>query len=108
MEYGHMIQTAQMKDDPLVRMQVSLFLQLFSNWNKLHSHWISSKLFFLEIQWGSVLPKDQNLNWTNVTKHEYFVLQYVAAFAVSSTASNLHRIGKPFNPLLGETYELVR
>ena len=54
MEYGHMIQTAQMKDDPLVRMQ------------------------------------------------------YVAAFAISSTASTLHRIGKPFNPLLGETYELVR
>ena len=32
----------------------------------------------------------------------------MAAFAVSSTASNLHRVGKPFNPLLGETYELVR
>ncbi|CAB4004030.1 oxysterol-binding -related 1-like isoform X2, partial [Paramuricea clavata] len=54
MEYGHMLQTAQTKDDPLVRMQ------------------------------------------------------YVAAFAVSATASNLHRVGKPFNPLLGETYELVR
>ncbi|XP_028404938.1 oxysterol-binding protein-related protein 1-like [Dendronephthya gigantea] len=54
MEYGHMLKTAQLKDDPFVRMQ------------------------------------------------------YVAAFAVSSTASNLHRVGKPFNPLLGETYELVR
>ncbi|XP_078384426.1 oxysterol-binding protein-related protein 1-like [Oculina patagonica] len=35
-------------------------------------------------------------------------MQYVCAFAISSTASNLDRLGKPFNPLLGETYELVR
>ncbi|XP_048589891.1 oxysterol-binding protein-related protein 1 isoform X2 [Nematostella vectensis] len=35
-------------------------------------------------------------------------LQYVAAFAISATSSNLDRVGKPFNPLLGETYELVR
>lgn len=35
-------------------------------------------------------------------------LEYVAAFAVSATASNWDRIGKPFNPLLGETYQLVR
>ncbi|XP_068736521.1 oxysterol-binding protein-related protein 1-like [Montipora capricornis] len=35
-------------------------------------------------------------------------LQYVSAFAISATASNLDRVGKPFNPLLGETYELVR
>jgi hypothetical protein len=27
---------------------------------------------------------------------------------VSATASNWERIGKPFNPLLGETYELIR
>ncbi|XP_043467114.1 oxysterol-binding protein-related protein 2 isoform X1 [Leptopilina heterotoma] len=33
-------------------------------------------------------------------------LQYVAAFAVSALASNWNRLGKPFNPLLGETYEL--
>ena len=37
-----------------------------------------------------------------------FIFQYVAAFAVSSIASNEFRIGKPFNPLLGETYELDR
>ncbi|VDP75580.1 unnamed protein product, partial [Schistosoma mattheei] len=30
----------------------------------------------------------------------------VSAFAVSSMSSNAGRIGKPFNPLLGETYEL--
>lgn len=35
-------------------------------------------------------------------------LEYVTAFAVSATASNWERIGKPFNPLLGETYELCR
>ena len=33
----------------------------------------------------------------------------VAAFAVSSFALNYHRAGrKPFNPILGETYECVR
>jgi len=34
--------------------------------------------------------------------------QLVTAFAVSATASNWDRIGKPFNPLLGETYHLER
>ncbi|XP_023671311.1 oxysterol-binding protein-related protein 1 [Paramormyrops kingsleyae] len=35
-------------------------------------------------------------------------LKCVAAFAVSAVASQWERTGKPFNPLLGETYELVR
>jgi len=35
-------------------------------------------------------------------------MEYVSAFAVSATASNWERVGKPFNPLLGETYELER
>ncbi|KAH0553918.1 oxysterol-binding protein-related protein 2 [Cotesia glomerata] len=35
-------------------------------------------------------------------------LEYVSAFAVSALASNWERLGKPFNPLLGETYELER
>ncbi|XP_037082004.1 oxysterol-binding protein-related protein 2-like [Pollicipes pollicipes] len=35
-------------------------------------------------------------------------MQYVAAFAVSGLASNWERVGKPFNPLLGETFELHR
>ena len=35
-------------------------------------------------------------------------IQYIAAFAVSEYASTGEgRIGKPFNPLLGETYEYV-
>lgn len=35
-------------------------------------------------------------------------LVYVAAFAASEYASTIGRIAKPFNPLLGETYEYVR
>ena len=37
-----------------------------------------------------------------------FFVQYVAAFVVSSIASNIDRLSKPFNPLLGETYEFTR
>ncbi|KAI4273377.1 MAG: hypothetical protein LQ337_004672 [Flavoplaca oasis] len=33
---------------------------------------------------------------------------YVAAFASSEYASTIGRVAKPFNPLLGETYEYVR
>ena len=32
----------------------------------------------------------------------------MSTFAVSALASNYERMGKPFNPLLGETYELKR
>ena len=33
----------------------------------------------------------------------------IAAFAMSSYALSYHRVGrKPFNPILGETYEWVR
>ncbi|XP_068191542.1 oxysterol-binding protein-related protein 2-like [Antennarius striatus] len=35
-------------------------------------------------------------------------MQAIAAFAVSAVASQWDRTGKPFNPLLGETYELIR
>lgn len=35
-------------------------------------------------------------------------LKYIAAFAVSALACNYDRMGKPFNPLLGETYEIDR
>ncbi|GFY76474.1 oxysterol-binding protein-related protein 1 [Trichonephila inaurata madagascariensis] len=34
-------------------------------------------------------------------------MEYVATFAVACISSNWDRLGKPFNPLLGETYELV-
>ncbi|KAF7663912.1 hypothetical protein LDENG_00195910 [Lucifuga dentata] len=35
-------------------------------------------------------------------------LCYMAAFTVSSYSTTIHRTGKPFNPLLGETFELDR
>lgn len=35
-------------------------------------------------------------------------MQYVIGFSVSALASNWERLGKPFNPLLGETFELER
>lgn len=35
-------------------------------------------------------------------------LVYVAAYAASEYASTIGRVAKPFNPLLGETYEYVR
>ncbi|XP_071773109.1 oxysterol-binding protein-related protein 1-like isoform X1 [Centroberyx gerrardi] len=35
-------------------------------------------------------------------------MKCVAAFAVSAVGSQWERTGKPFNPLLGETYELIR
>ena len=34
--------------------------------------------------------------------------EYVCAFAVSAIAFNHNRLSKPFNPILGETYELTR
>ncbi|RPA79341.1 hypothetical protein BJ508DRAFT_142328 [Ascobolus immersus RN42] len=40
---------------------------------------------------------------TRATPDERLV--YVAAFAASEYASTLNRVAKPFNPLLGETYE---
>jgi hypothetical protein len=35
-------------------------------------------------------------------------LAWVAAFTVSAYATTLFRTGKPFNPLLGETFEFDR
>jgi hypothetical protein len=35
-------------------------------------------------------------------------MEYIAAFAVSSISNNIDRLSKPFNPVLGETYELNR
>lgn len=35
-------------------------------------------------------------------------MAYVAAFTISAYATTSTRTGKPFNPLLGETYEFDR
>lgn len=39
---------------------------------------------------------------------KYAFILNSSGFAVSALASNWERLGKPFNPLLGETYELQR
>nr|XP_033491999.1 oxysterol-binding protein-related protein 1-like isoform X1 [Epinephelus lanceolatus]XP_033492000.1 oxysterol-binding protein-related protein 1-like isoform X1 [Epinephelus lanceolatus] len=44
----------------------------------------------------------------NATTDSVERMKCVAAFAVSAVASQWERTGKPFNPLLGETYELIR
>ncbi|XP_055084380.1 oxysterol-binding protein-related protein 1-like isoform X3 [Periophthalmus magnuspinnatus] len=44
----------------------------------------------------------------NATTDSIERMKCVAAFAVSAVASQWERTGKPFNPLLGETYELIR
>ncbi|CAL9695725.1 unnamed protein product [Knipowitschia caucasica] len=48
------------------------------------------------------------LQQANATQDSIERMKCVAAFAVSAVASQWERTGKPFNPLLGETYELVR
>ncbi|KAK6308255.1 hypothetical protein J4Q44_G00215260 [Coregonus suidteri] len=53
---------------------------------------------------GTHSPHPQSLHPVNSID----CMQVVAAFAVSSVASQWDRTGKLFNPLLGETYELTR
>lgn len=48
------------------------------------------------------------IHQANTSSNSIERMQCVAAFAVSAVASQWERTGKPFNPLLGETYELVR
>ncbi|XP_061878640.1 oxysterol-binding protein-related protein 1-like isoform X2 [Entelurus aequoreus] len=48
------------------------------------------------------------LHQANASTDSVERMKCVAAFAVSAVASQWERTGKPFNPLLGETYELVR
>ncbi|XP_023010393.3 oxysterol-binding protein-related protein 1 isoform X1 [Maylandia zebra] len=48
------------------------------------------------------------IHQANATTDSIERMKCVAAFAVSAVASQWERTGKPFNPLLGETYELIR
>lgn len=41
-------------------------------------------------------------------KDPFEQLAYVAAFTISSYSTTVNRTSKPFNPLLGETYECDR
>lgn len=43
-----------------------------------------------------------------ILKYYTYPLQLVTAFIISTLSSNLNRLNKPFNPLLGETFELQR
>ncbi|CAB1326319.1 unnamed protein product [Coregonus sp. 'balchen'] len=47
------------------------------------------------------------IHQANTTTDSIERMKCVAAFAVSAVASQWERTGKPFNPLLGETYELI-
>lgn len=48
------------------------------------------------------------IHQANTTTDSIERMKCVAAFAVSAVASQWERTGKPFNPLLGETFELIR
>ncbi|KAM3857865.1 oxysterol-binding protein-related protein 3-like [Diretmus argenteus] len=55
------------------------------------------------------LEYSELLDTANQTRDPYQRMVYVATFAVSAYASSFHRAGsKPFNPVLGETYECDR
>uniref|UniRef100_A0A7N6ATU2 Oxysterol-binding protein n=1 Tax=Anabas testudineus TaxID=64144 RepID=A0A7N6ATU2_ANATE len=55
------------------------------------------------------LEYSELLDRANQTQDPYQRMVYVATFAISSYASTYHRAGsKPFNPVLGETYECDR
>nr|ABF22369.1 oxysterol-binding protein-like protein 3 [Takifugu rubripes] len=55
------------------------------------------------------LEYSELLDTANQTQDPYQRMVYVATFAVSAYASTHHRAGsKPFNPVLGETYECDR
>lgn len=41
-------------------------------------------------------------------KDSFEQMAYVAAFTISSYSTTVNRTSKPFNPLLGETYECDR
>uniref|UniRef100_A0A672QCB9 Oxysterol-binding protein n=1 Tax=Sinocyclocheilus grahami TaxID=75366 RepID=A0A672QCB9_SINGR len=70
-----------------------------------HEHQGSTMSPFITVSFMSF----QISNVYFLSKRMYvFSIQCVAAFAVSAVASQWERTGKPFNPLLGETYELVR
>ncbi|TNN88101.1 Oxysterol-binding protein-related protein 3 [Liparis tanakae] len=55
------------------------------------------------------LEYSELLDTANSTQDPYQRMVYVATFAISAYASTYHRAGsKPFNPVLGETYECDR
>lgn len=56
-----------------------------------------------ELEYSELLDKAAEVD------DPYERMVYIAAFAVSSYGSSYFRAGnKPFNPILGETYECIR
>ncbi|CAF2975068.1 unnamed protein product [Rotaria socialis] len=55
-----------------------------------------------ELEYSSVLDTAAKIN------NNWEQLAYVAAFTISSYSTTTTRVNKPFNPLLGETYECDR
>ena len=47
------------------------------------------------------------LDEANKTDDQGLALCYIMGFGVSSNAGTINRLKKPFNPLLGETFEYV-
>jgi hypothetical protein len=47
------------------------------------------------------------LSQASSIKDQYLRLAYIAGFIVSSVSLNINRILKPFNPILGETFEYI-
>lgn len=88
-------------NEPLNMLQVSKLLlhKLLSTCNNE----IIFQRLCEELEYSELLDKAAELD------DPYERMVYVAAFAVSSYASSTYRAGnKPFNPLLGETYECIR
>ncbi|GBP38692.1 Oxysterol-binding protein-related protein 1 [Eumeta japonica] len=79
LEYAHLLRLAAEQTDPVARME-----------------YIAVACWCAELKRGRKSTKDDSLE------------SPIKAFAVSALASNWERLGKPFNPLLGETYELQR
>lgn len=48
------------------------------------------------------------LDYASQTRDPVEQMAYVVAFSVSCYSSTAYRVGKPFNSLLGETYECDR
>ena len=57
---------------------------------------------------GEDMEYSDLLHKASQTKSSFEQMAYVVAFSISGYASTVFRIGKPFNPLLGETFELDR
>ena len=47
------------------------------------------------------------LNIASTNQNPYFQLAYIAGFLMGEVSLNINRVLKPFNPILGETFEFI-